>query len=745
MASIRLVKYTKPYFGLVMLAIVLLFAQAMIDLSLPNYLSDIVDTGIQQEGVEDAIPMAIREGQMDRVLIFNQNLNNQTILNSYTLITNTSSNYLEYLDKYPILDTESVYVLNNLDDEEKDPLRLLLAKSLLKVQIVQTLMDDPDKLAIFSLALNITIPQNTDLFQILSMLPPQNLTVINSYFDQQFVVLGDELVIQSAIVAVRSEYEAIGINMDKIQNDYIFRIGGTMLILTILSVIATISVTYLSAKTASGLARDLRKYIFERVETFSLAEIDNFSTASLITRSTNDVTQIQMLIVMLIRMVFYAPIIGLGGILMAMDKGSSMWWIIAVAVAVLLSIIFTVVLIALPKFKRIQNLTDRLNLVARENLSGMLVIRAFNKEEFEEDRFNKANLDLTSVSLFINRLMAILMPLLMFIMNFIVVIIIWEGSNQVADFKMQVGDMMAFMQYTLLIVMSFLMMSIMLIMMPRALISADRILEVLDTKSTICDPDNPKTFPESFRGEIQFKNVSFQYPKAETDVLNNITFTAKPGETTAIIGSTGSGKTTIVNLIPRFYDPTQGEILIDGIRIQDVTQHDLREKIGYVSQKSVLFSGDIESNLLLGDINATEEEMTAAIKSAQATDFVFDKPEGLKTSISQGGTNISGGQKQRISIARALVKKPTIFIFDDSFSALDFKTDKKLRRELKERTGDSTILIVTQRVSTVLHAEQIIILENGKIVDKGTHTELMDQCEMYQEIVYSQIAKEELK
>jgi ATP-binding cassette subfamily B protein len=517
-----------------------------------------------------------------------------------------------------------------------------------------------------------------------------------------------------------------------------------MLLVTLLSVLCTIAVGYLSARTAAGLARDLRRNVFQKVESFASTEFDKFSTASLITRSTNDVTQSQMVVIMMMRMVIYAPIIGVGGIIRALAKSTSMWWIIALAVIVLLGLVMTVFSIALPKFKIIQSLIDRLNLVTRENLSGMMVIRAFSMQKFEEKRFDKANQDVTSVNLFVNRVMVVMMPVMMLIMNGVTVLIIWVGAHQVAQSQMQVGDMIAFMQYAIQIVFSFLMLSMMFIIIPRAAVSADRIADVLETEPHIKDPETPRQFPAPFKGNIEFRNVNFRYPGAEEDVLHDITFTARPGQTTAFIGTTGSGKSTIVNLIPRFYEVTGGAIYLDGVDIREVTQHDLREKIGFVPQKSNLFSGTIESNLLYADENASDEDLKLAADISQSTEFISEKPDGMQTEIAQGGMNVSGGQKQRLSIARALVKKAPIYIFDDSFSALDFKTDAALRKSLKEHTSASALLIVTQRIATIKNAEQIIVLDEGKVVGKGNHDELMKSCEVYQGIALSQLSKEEL-
>jgi len=552
------------------------------------------------------------------------------------------------------------------------------------------------------------------------------------------------MVDQMAIVRVRAEYEALGMDLGQLQTNYILRTGAVMLLFTFLSVICAVSVGYLSAKIAAGLGRDLRSDMFRRVENFSGIEFDKFPTASLITRSTNDITQLQMVTMFVVRLVFYAPIIGIGGIIRAYGKGSSMWWTIALGVVVLLGVIITLVSIAMPKFRIIQKLIDRLNLVARENLSGILVIRAFNMQAFEEKRFDQANMDLTANSLFIARIMAVLMPVMMMVLNVLSVLILWVGAQQVSLGNMQVGDVMAFMQYAMLISFSFLMMSMLFIILPRAQVSAGRIADVLETDIAIMDPISPVPLNGAFKGSVEFRNVSFRYPGADTDVLHEISFSAKPGETTAFIGSTGSGKSTVVNLIPRFYDVTDGAILLDGIDIREVTQHDLREHIGYVPQKGVLFSGTIASNLRLGDEQASEDQLLEAVTIAQAAEFVNSKSEGLDSEISQGGSNVSGGQRQRLSIARALVKKAPIYIFDDSFSALDFKTDSALRRALKDRTHESTILLVTQRVATVKNAEQIVVLEEGRVVGKGTHKELMETCETYQEIALSQLSLEEL-
>jgi ATP-binding cassette subfamily B multidrug efflux pump len=744
---LRLLKYLKPYLFLVLLAITLLFVQAFADLALPNYMSDIVNVGIQQGGVANAVPEAVRKTEMDKLTIFMSATEKTRVLSNYTLVDKNSADYTADVKLYPILAQEPVYVLNGLQVSESTWMNPVMGKALLTVSGIQQVLADPSKAAAMGQGLGFDLsklPPGMDIFSILGKLPEAQLAQLNTKFDSQFTALGDKMVIQAAAAPVKAEYIALGIDTGKMSSDYIIRIGVLMLLFTLLSGTCTIIVGYLAARTAAGLARDLRRNVFKRVESFSSTEFDKFSTASLITRSTNDITQIQMVVIMFIRMVFYAPIIGIGGVIRAIDKSANMWWIITLAVIVLLGLILTVFVVALPKFRRIQSLIDRINLVTREHLSGMMVIRAFNMQAFEEKRFDKANVDLTSNSLFINRVMVIMMPLMMMVMNGVTVLIIWVGAHQIADSAMQVGDMMAFMQYAMQIVFAFLMLAMMFIILPRAAVSADRIADVLETEPIIIDPKDPKHFSEPFKGTVEFKNVSFRYPGAEEDVLHNISFIAQPGQTTALIGTTGSGKSTIVSLIPRFYDVTAGAVCVDGTDIREVTQHELRDRIGYVPQKGMLFSGTIESNLLYGDEDASDEKLKLATDIAQATEFISTNPEGLKSEVAQGGTNVSGGQKQRLSIARALVKDAAVYIFDDSFSALDFKTDAALRKALKQHTGSSTMFIVTQRIATIKTAEQIIVLDEGKIVGKGSHEDLMKDCDIYREIALSQLSKEEL-
>lgn len=745
---LRIAKFLKPYLLLIVFAIALLFLQANADLALPDYMSKIVNNGIQQGGVENAVPLAVRKSTMDNLFLFMSTADQEMVLSHYSLLDENSADYEKDLKTYPLAASEPVYVLNAIDADTIATLNPILGKAFLVISSIQAIQADPSKAAQMGATLNFDLsklPPGTNLLDMLKQMPAAQLSQITSAINANFSKLNDSTINQMAVSAVKAEYVALGMNASKIQSNYILRIGGIMLLLSLISGAATITVGLLASRTAAGAARDIRRATFNKVENFSNTEFDQFSTASLITRTTNDITQIQMVTVLLMRMVFYAPIIGIGGIIRAIGKSANMWWIIAVAVVTLLGLILVVFSIALPKFQLIQKLVDRLNLVTRENLSGMMVIRAFNKQSFEENRFDQANRDLTGNTLFIARIMATMMPVMMFIMNGISLLILWVGAHQVAQSSMQVGDMMAFLQYAMQIVMAFLMMSMMFIMLPRASVSAGRIADVLDTKIVINDPVNPLQFPKPVRGRVDFNDVSFRYPDAQENVLCHINFSALPGQTTAIIGSTGSGKSTVINLVPRFYDVSEGSITIDGVDIREVNQHELRDQIGFIPQKGNLFSGTIESNLRYADEDASMQSLRDAVEIAQASDFIDSKPEGLATEISQGGTNVSGGQKQRLAIARALVKKPPIYIFDDSFSALDFKTDSNLRAALKTKTKESTVMIVTQRVATIKNADQIIVLNEGEVVGKGKHAELMKTCEPYREIAYSQLSKEELE
>jgi ATP-binding cassette subfamily B multidrug efflux pump len=743
----RLLKYLKPYLIPIILSIGLLFIQANAELALPDYLSRIVNNGIQQNGVENTAALAFRQETLDKLTLFMNPDDADLVIESYQLVESDTPVAVDYLEDYPLLEEESIYILQDVDPDREAQLNGVLGKALLAYSGLQRLIEDPSAASLIGEGFEFDpsmIPPGMDVFQMLAALPSAQRMMIISRMEDAFESLGESMITQMAVGLVKEEYEALGMDASLLQRNYILKTGGTMLLISILGGVCTIGVSYFASRTAAGAAKDIRKDVFIKVENFTSAEFDRFSTASLITRSTNDVTQVQRVIFLFLRLVIYAPIIGIGGVIRAVDKSASMWWLIAVAVVALLALIITIFIIAVPKFKLMQDFIDRLNLVTREHLSGMMVIRAFNKQEAESRRFDLANRDLTDTSLFVARVMVTMMPVMMLLMNGLSLAIIWVGSHQVAEAAIQVGDMMAFMQYAMQIVMAFLMMSMLFIFLPRAAVSGDRIADVLETDIVIQDPADPKEFSQPFKGEIEFQDVSFRYPDAEDDVIQDISFKALPGQTTAFIGSTGCGKSTVINLIPRFYDVTDGRILVDGVDVRDVRQSDLRDKIGFVPQQGTLFSGTIESNLLYADPEANQDTLKEALDIAQASEFVFDSEEGLMADISQGGTNVSGGQKQRLSIARAVVKKPPVYIFDDSFSALDFKTDSTLRRELKKKTGESTVLIVTQRVATVKNADQIIVLEEGKVVGKGTHKDLMRTCETYQEIASSQLSKEEL-
>lgn len=746
----KLIKYLKKSTFPIILIVMLLVGQAVCDLALPDYTSNIVNIGIQQGGVNNVTPKIIRESELDKILIFISSDDKNKVLENYTLLSKeklSNDEFNKYKDEYPALDKENLYELNTKDKEKIDELNNILAKPML---IVYGIENGGAEVEAMKKQMLSNIPQgmnqnsDIDLFKVLSSMPEENLESLKEEINNNFTNLPDTMLDQSAINYVKSEYEDIGINIEKLQNSYIIKTGLIMLGITLLSVIASVLVGLLGARVAATLGKDLRGSVFKKVMSFSNKEITEFSTASLITRSTNDIQQIQMMMVMVLRTVFYAPILGIGGVLKVLQTNTSMTWIIGLGVASVLVLVMIMFTVVMPRFKILQNLVDRLNLVSREILIGLPVIRAFSTEKYEEARFEKANKDLTKVNIFVNRVMSCMMPAMMFVMNALTVIIVWNGAHSIDAGTMQVGDMMAFIQYTMQIVMSFLMISMVSVMLPRALVSLDRIDKVISTELSIKDPEKPVHFNESKKGFVEFKNVSFKYPDAEEEILSDISFVAKPGETTAFIGSTGSGKSTLINLIPRFFDVTKGEILVDGVNIKDVNQHDLREKIGYVPQKGILFSGTIDSNLRYGKKDAKEEDIVKAARIAQATEFIDSKPEKYETEISQGGTNVSGGQKQRLSIARAIAKDPEIYIFDDSFSALDFKTDAKLRKTLKEEISESTILIVAQRISTILNAEQIIVLDEGKVVGKGTHKELLKNCEVYKQIALSQLSKEEL-
>ncbi|MCX7773665.1 MAG: ABC transporter ATP-binding protein/permease [Clostridia bacterium] len=742
---LKLLKYFKPFVLSVIAIVGLLFFQATCDLALPDYMSNIVNKGIQQNGIENAAPEVIRQSELNKVSFFLSDADKTEVTKHYKLLDKASlsqSDYDKYVKDYPVLSKEPVYKLDTKDKDVINKLSDIMSKPMLLVSgIEEKGLEAFAGKGGFDMS---RVPAGTDPFKVLSMVPADKKADMFKKMDEGFSKMPGTIINQGAINYVKKEYEAIGINTGAIQRRYIIHSGLMMLLIALGSMVATVTVGFLSAKVAGGLGRNLRKNMFARVESFSSTEFDKFSTASLITRSTNDIQQIQMAMVMLLRMVFYAPILGVGGFIKVLATDTNMGWIIGVAVLGILSVVLILFAVALPKFKLVQKLVDKLNLVTRESLVGMLVIRAFNTQKYEEEKFEKANREYTRTNLFISRTMWLMMPIMFLIMNTISLLIVWVGAHQVDTGSMQVGNIMAFIQYTMQIIFSFLMITMVSIMLPRASVAAQRVVEVINTKPSIKDPEKPEHFSSWTRGKVEFKNVSFRYPGAEDDALKNITFTAEPGKTTAFIGSTGAGKSTLVNLIPRFYDVTGGEIVVDGVDIRKVTQHDLRAKIGYVPQKSSLFSGTIASNLKYGDENLSFENMAKSAEIAQASGFINEMPEKYDAPISQGGTNVSGGQKQRLSIARALAKKADIYIFDDSFSALDFKTDAALRKALKAEVGDSTLLIVAQRINTIMTADQIIVLDDGEIVGMGTHKELLGSCEVYKEIAMSQLSKEEL-
>ncbi len=712
----KVLKNLKESWISVITIVLLLIVQAAGDLTLPDYTSKIVNVGIQNGGIENVAPEVIRKSEMENMLIFTEGDNK--ILASYEEISKDNLDSAEYeklVKKYPALENESLYKIKKISSSEQDELDSLMAKPLMMLSVTK-------------------------------QMPKEQLDQMLETVNQKLDDMQESILEQAAIQEVKNEYKAIGMNTDSIQNQYIIMAGLKMLGISLIIMISAISIMCLSARVAARLAKTLREKVFKKVLRFSNKEFSEYSTASLITRSTNDIQQIQGLIAILFRVLVYAPIIGIGGFLRVLNQSdNSMAWIIGVAIVAILFVVATLFIIAMPRFKKLQQLIDKLNLVAREILTGLPVIRAFNTEKKEEKRFDKANMDLTKTNLFVNRAMSFMMPTLMLIMNGISLLIVWVGAHGIDNGTMQVGNMMAFIQYTMQIVMSFLMISMVSIMLPRASVSANRINEIIETEETIKDSKEPKKLNPNKKGLVEFKNVSFRYPDSDEEVLSDISFTAEPGKTTAIIGSTGSGKSTIVNLIPRFYDVTSGNLLIDGVDIKDISNKDLRKIIGFVPQKGILFSGTIESNIKYGNPNMSDEQMIEAAQIAQATEFIESKPEKYQEPIAQGGSNVSGGQKQRLSIARAIAIDPEILVFDDSFSALDFKTDSILRAELAKKTQDKTVIIVAQRINTILNADQIIVLEDGKVVGKGTHEELIKTNETYKQIALSQLSAKELK
>jgi len=717
---IKLMKYLKKSAGYVALIIALLFLQAYCDLSLPDYTSKIVNIGIQQKGIEDGVPQKIRKTSMDALELFMSQEDISELETAYT-------------------EDGELYVLKDIDKDTRSSLNEILGKPMLMLGgLTMETEASGEMLA------QMGIPEGADPVEVIAQMPEEARVQMTENMGEKFRDMPDSMITQAAVSYVQAEYEALGEDVDGLQMKYIGKAGLKMILMALLIMAASISVVFLSAKVAASLGHDIRGDIYRKVIGFSSNEYNKFSTASLITRSTNDVQQVQMTMAMMFRIVLYAPIIGIGGVLRVLETDSSMTWILGVGVVLILVIIGLLFSIAMPRFTKLQTLIDRLNLVTREILTGIPVIRAFSREKHEEDRFEDANKVLTKTNLFVNRCMTFMMPSMMLIMNGISVLIVYNGSYAVDAGNMQVGDMMAFIQYAMQIIMAFLMITAMSIMLPRANVAAMRIVEILETENSLKEPEAPVHPSQEIKGTVEFDHVSFAYPDAGENVLTDISFKAEKGQTLAVIGSTGSGKSSLINLIPRFYDVTQGCVRVDGVDVREMSQKELRDCLGYVPQKGVLFSGTIDSNIRYGKTDISEEQVKKAAMVAQAQDFIEEKPHGYESPVAQGGTNVSGGQKQRLSIARAVAKDPEIFIFDDSFSALDFKTDKALRKALKEHTKNATTIIVAQRISTILNADQILVLDDGKMAGLGTHRELMENCEVYRQIAMSQLSEEEL-
>ena len=752
---LKVLKNLKKSFWAVLIIVILLCIQAWADLELPDYTSRIVNNGIQSSGIEKPIPEILNKDSMGLIKIFTSEEDYNKIIGNYTLLDkdkNVTNEQKELVKKYfgdnYNIEVNDIYVLNKLDKEKEEELTKIIVNPIMELAVLKT-PEQSNEIKEKMLE-NVPEPQksvmaNMELIDIIKSMPKEQISQMLEQFNSQINEMPDSIKEQAVISSIKTVYVNMGVDTDKLQNNYIFISGLQMLLVALISMVCAITIMLFSSRVAAKLGKNLREKIFKKVLSFSHSEFTEFSTASLITRSTNDIQQIQSLIAMMFRVLVYAPIMGIGAFgKVLVQSNNSMAWIIGVAILAIIFIIGTLFIIAMPRFKKLQLLIDRINQVSREILTGIPVIRAFHKEKHEEDRFEKANMDLRKTNTFISRAMSMMMPMLMFIMNATMILIIWVGGQNVDQGILQVGDMMAFIQYTMQILISFLFISMLSIMLPRASVAANRIVDVLETDPCIKDPKKAKEFDANKKGLVEFKNVSFRYPDADTEILEDITFTAKPGETTAIIGSTGSGKSTIINLIPRFYDVTEGELLVDGVNVQDVAQKDLRNIIGLVPQKGVLFSGTIESNIKYSDKNMEDEKMIEAAKIAQATEFIESKDEKYKSEIAQAGNNVSGGQKQRLAIARAIAKDPEIFIFDDSFSALDFKTDSKLREALGKKTSSKTVIIVAQRISTILNADQIIVLDEGKVVGIGKHEELMKDNETYRQIALSQLSEEEL-
>lgn len=738
---LKLMKYIKRFWLPILFCVGLLFGQSQAELSLPDYMSDIVSVGIQAGGFDSPVSDVLSTDTYEHLLLFVDEGDQQIVKDSYTFVKASDIDQ-DTMDTFTKSKGQDIYQLKEIDSSTSEMLSKALVRPMLMVNTIDS-MDPNSKEYQEQFG---KLPQGITVYQALSMMPKEQKDEMFKGLDEKTASMGESTMNIAAGHGVKAEYIKLGADVDSVQTNYIFAIGIKMLGIALLGSLAAIIVSFLSSRVGAGLARDVRKDVFTKVEGFSNGEFNKFSTASLITRTTNDITQVQMVMIMVLRIVCFAPMMGIGALIKVISNSPSMTWIIALVLVVMLCVIGVAFSVVLPKFKVVQQLIDRLNLTMRENLSGMLVIRAFGNEKYSEDRFDVANSDLTKVNLFVNRAMSSIMPIMMFMFNVVTLLIVWYGSKQIDIGSIDIGQMMAFMQYAMNIIMSFLMIAMISIMIPRASVAAGRIYEVLETKTQIMDPVTPKEFDQSKKGLVEFKNVTFKYPGAQEAVLSNITFTAKPGQTTAFIGSTGSGKSTLINLIPRFYEVSEGAIYLDGVDIRDVKQHDLRDKIGLVPQKGLLFSGTIRSNLTYGAPEASDEELEEVIRVSQAKEFIDHKEEGMDSEISQGGNNVSGGQKQRLSIARAIAKKPEVFIFDDSFSALDFKTDALLRKELNEmcKKTNNTVLVVGQRIASIISADQIIVLDQGEIVGIGKHQELLETCSVYQEIAYSQLSKEEL-
>lgn len=718
---LKMFHYMKERWHYIVMIILLLFVQAFCDLSLPDYTSKIVNVGIQQKGIEDGVPETLRKESMEQVCLFMDEKDAKKVKDFYK-------------------EDGDVYRLKDVTEEEREDLNQILG---IPEMVVSGLWDDSSA-EVTKIKEQLQVPKETNLLELFSQMPKEQLQAMTKGMTEKFEDMPESIITQSSVLFVQSEYEAQGKDLDAMQTQYILGSGLKMMGLALLAMAAAVTVTFLSSQAAATLGKNLRNQVYRKVISFSGGELNHFSTASLITRSTNDVQQVQLLFTLLFRIVLYAPILGLGGVYKVFQTDASMTWILGLAVVLIILFVAFLFKIAMPKFTKLQYLIDELNLVAREILTGVSVIRAFSREKHEEERFEDANVKLMKTNLFVNRCMTFMMPVMMLLMNCVTVLIVWNGSHAVNDGTMQVGNMMAFMQYAMQIIMAFLMITMMSIMIPRAKVSATRINEVLETEVSIHDAEETQEVNTELKGDVVFEHVGFTYPGADGASLTDIDFHAKKGETVAFIGSTGSGKSTLVNLIPRFFDVTSGRILVDGVDIRKIKLHDLRQRIGYVPQKGVLFSGTIDSNIRYGKPEATEAEVKRAAEIAQAWEFIQDKEDGMDSAIAQGGSNVSGGQKQRLSIARAIAKEPEIYIFDDSFSALDYKTDVVLRRALKKETKDATTLIVAQRISTILHADKILVLDEGKVVGQGTHKELLKSCDVYRQIAMSQLSEEEL-